>query len=251
MKPLFALLLLITLSLGCTEPPLAPEASDAEAFDEGRLFAADDHTGRAEVQFASLEVFQAAGPAGEGALLDEGDTFPPTRGSRAKLLRGKDFVQVNIHTTGLPPGAYTTWWVLINETEACAPSSDPARPDLVGDCGWDEVFDIGGPSHPAVYWSTGGIVQPNGVGHFRDRTRIGEDLGEPGAQHLWGPGLTNPEDVMVIAIVKYHGAASDDPDERYLQTHTLLGLCDGAANALPNGQCFDPQWALFAPDHDD
>jgi hypothetical protein len=55
---------------------------------------------------------------------------------------------------------------------------------------------------------------------------------------------------MVISIIKYHGPPSDDPDVLYDQTHTLLGSCDQGVNGFFDGQviqCFDPQWAIFAP----
>lgn len=244
---LFSLLGIILL--GCEEAPVtSPELLSQDGQADGvattQLFAAT----HAVVSFSSVGIFQPAGPAGARGVLTEGDTFGPTKGSRAKILRGADHIQVNIHTTGLPPGAYTTWWALINDTGACVPSTNPMRPDIIGDCGFDELFDIGGPSAPAVFWSTGGIVQSNGIGNFQDRTYVGEPFGDPfPRQHLWGPGLTNPAGAMVFYIIKYHGPASDDPVELYEQTHTLLGLCDDRANAFPppNGNCFDPQWAIF------
>lgn len=244
MKRAFTLLFMIPLLLvACSELPVAPE-SEEDFVSEPTLTASKN----THVSHTTVEPFQAAGdPMGVG-LLEEGSQWPPTKGSRATLVRGADYVQVNIHTTGLPPGAYTTWWAIINETDECVPSEDPAFPDVVGDCGFDELFDVGGPSVPSVFWATGGIVQSNGVGNFQDRTYVGEEFGDPfPVQHLWGPGLTNPKGAMVVSIIKYHGPPSDDPDELYEQTHTLLGSCNAAANARPNGQCFDPQWAIFAP----
>lgn len=252
MKPHgYILIGVLALFLGCDESVVAPEAGRSETPKpaDTQLFAAKN----AVVSFTAVQTFQPAGPAGARGVLTEGDTFEPTKGSTAEIQRGADYLQVNIHTTGLPPGAYTTWWAIINEPDACVPSTDPAFPDIVGDCGFDEVFDFNpetgevGPSLPSVFWSTGGIVQSNGVGNFQDRTRVGEAFGDPfPLQHLWGPGLTSPASAIVFYIIKYHGPPSDDPDELYAQTHTLLGLCDDRANGLPDGNCFDPQWAVFS-----
>jgi hypothetical protein len=75
------------------------------------------------------------------------------------------------------------------------------------------------------------------------------DTSDDPQQHIFGPGLVNPKTAEVWVIIKYHGPASDDPDELYLQTHTLQGLCEEGANAYDLGpgfgiQCFDPQIAI-------
>lgn len=263
MRTNIALSICFVLSLALIGCDAGPVASDLEA-DNGAALESYRTAAKTQVDRVDVQAFlPAGGIAGvddEGNLvpcsnddpcpLEPGTMYPPTKGGKAKLLRGADYVQVNIHTTGLPPGAYTTWWAIINETDECVPSADPDFPDIVGYCGFDELFDIGGPSMSSVFWSTGRIVQSNGVGNFQDRTDMGEASGESGTQHLWGPGLTNPKGAMVISIIKYHGAPSDDPDVLYDQTHTLLGSCDQGVNGFFDGQviqCFDPQWAIFAP----
>ncbi len=183
---------------------------------------------------ADVTVFQEAGPAGERGVLTEGDFFPPTNGGFSSLRRGEDRLQFNLHTTGLPPGAYTNWWVIWNDPSQC---SD-------GVCGPDDFFNAA--ADFSVFWATGGMVESDGVGNFRARISEGEDAPGPDG-FIAGNGLTDAENATVMIILKYHGLASDDPDEVFLQTHTLLGLCDDRANAKLNGNCFDPQWVTHHP----
>ena len=135
---------------------------------------------------------------------------------------------LHLHTTGLPAGAYTNWWIIFNNPDGCA-----------GECGLPDVFP-GGPSNPSVFWATGGVVQDNGVGNFQATIDEGEPSKGPDG-FLLGTGLMDAANAEVHIIIKYHGPASNDPDDFFLQTYTLLGLCDDRANALPDGNCFDPQ----------
>lgn len=191
-----------------------------------------------KVDHAEVEAFQPAGDYG-GGVLTPGTMFPPTHGGTSKLIRHANGVRYNIHTTGLPQGAYTVWIVTINEPENCA-----THPCTVADV-------LGNPDVDAtVFWSDGGIVQANGVGNFKARIHKGV-LPEGDGQIGWpGNGLLDPYGAEIHLIVKYHGLASSDPDVLYAQTHTLLGSCEEDANAK-NGslgvQCFDPQFAIHSP----
>jgi len=193
---------------------------------------------RVVVSKAEMQVFTPAGPFGGGVLVP-GTIFPPTKGGTTILKRGRDCLQYTTHTTGLPAGAYTNWWVLWNNPENCL---DPSN------CGFDDFFVDGA----ATFWATGGVVQANGVGNFQDRHCVGDDLGFPGSQNLIGNGLTNPMGAVFWSIIKYHGPASDDRDVLFHQTHTVLGSCFEGANAFDFGppfgvQCFDPQLAILVP----
>jgi len=42
---------------------------------------------------------------------------------KADLKRSKEGVNLTVRTTGLEPGnAYTIWWVIFNDPEACSPT---------------------------------------------------------------------------------------------------------------------------------
>lgn len=192
------------------------------------------------VSRAEVVAFQPAGDFG-GGVLAPGTFFPPTGRGESRLLRRAGGIKYKLRTTGLPPGAYTNWMVVINNPEECD-----------GDCDDADVF--GNPAtNSSVFWVTGGVVDDDGRGKFRGKVKVGEISSDP-AQHIFGPGLINPEGAEIHIIVKYHGPVSDDDDDFYLQTHTLTGLCDMDANAffipgLPFGevQCFDPQLAIHKP----
>lgn len=179
-----------------------------------------------------MVAFQAAGSIG-GGVLEPGTTYPPTTHGFATLKRGDDWVQVNIQTRGLPAGAYTVWWVVFDTPDGC---TNP--------CGENDLFNSD--AHVSVFFATGGVVHGNGAGSFRARYRFGDDLGEPGSQHILGDGSLDPSRAEVHNIIRYHGPASADPATLFEQTHTLLGGCSQGANAVDLGEpfgihCFDPQ----------
>lgn len=184
------------------------------------------------VSTAPVFAFVPAGDIG-GGVLEPGTFYPPTTHGFATLKRGSDWIQVNIQTSGLPAGAYTVWWIVFATPEGC-----------VQGCGEDDLFDPD--ANVSIFWATGKVVREGGVGSFRARHRVGDDLGEPGKQLILGDGSLDPTKAEIHNIIKYHGPVSDDPATLYEQTHTLLGSCFEGANALDFGdpfgvQCFDPQ----------
>lgn len=237
MKKLALLLTLpLVLSFGCTK-------EDLYALFHGH----DDHK-KPIVQHAEADIFMPAGEfGGEHNVLEPGTFFPPADGSHATLRRGYDYIQFNLHTTGLPPGAYTIWYVIFNDPNACS-----------DECGEDDLFL----PKTAIVWATGGMIHESGIGNFRDKLYVGERR-EPGSQEaMLGEGLDyplyDPKGAEVHLIVKYHGPASDDPDVLYEQLNTVLGSCgeNEGANSVDLGppfgiQCFDPQAVIFpAPGED-
>lgn len=166
---------------------------------------------------------------------------PPSRRPPgfATLKRGRDWVQVNIQTSGLPSGAYTVWWVIFNSPDGCG-----------GGCGVDDLFNT--EAQVSVFWAAGGVVGDNGIANFRARHDVGDALGEPGVQHILGDGSLNPAQAEIHNVSKYHGPASENTQTLFEQTHTLLGSCFEGANAVDPGppfgvQCFDPQATVHLP----
>lgn len=248
-----ALLLLVfgfgTL-LGCDTATVDPsEPVSAEPDVQGTSQTIDELMARVEreadgagkhvtVDLARAQIFGPAGDYG-GGVLTPGTTFPPDR-SLSVLLRWDDGVGIFTVTTGLPPGAYTTWWVFFNNPEACLlPDADSGSRCSIPDLFTPETV-------PSAFWSTGGVVGPSGIGFFHDRTGVGEVPEREDQIAFPGPGLLKPRTAELHYIIKYHGPASSDPDVLYEQTHTLLGSCFEGANAHDTGpafgvQCFDPQ----------
>lgn len=82
------------------------------------------------------------------------------------LTRSDDSVSIKLKTTDLTPGAYTMWWVVFNNPEACV--NGP------GHCGEDPAdFAVDGPAGFGFTWADGGIVGPNGEHTFTSRLREG------------------------------------------------------------------------------
>ena len=227
MKHLHLLVLsLCVLLLGCTQEELYSLLSK-------------HHT---VVQHTEVEKFMPAGElGGPKNVLKPGTFSPPTEGGKATLRRGSDYIQFTMHTTGLPKGAYTVWYVIFNDPDACS-----------GECGEDDLFL----PKTAVVWATGKVVMSSGVGNFSDKLYVGERREPETQEGILGESLMSPlqnaHGAEVHLIVKYHGPASRDPHTRYEQLHTLLGSCgkDEGANSFDAGavfgiQCFDPQVAVF------
>ena len=194
----------------------------------------------AVAQTASLRAHEAAGAEG-GGVLTLGETFPPAEDSEAVLERQQDCLEYAIATTGLPPGAYTNWWLIFIRPKDCrdAPFGIPCGAN-------DAVPDTGVAA--SVFWATGGVVGTDGVGTFAGRTCVGSDLGTPASQHFLGPGLLDPHGAVVKLVVKYHGPAYDDSKGLFSQTHTALGGCLSGANAIigrDGVRCFDTQIVGF------
>ena len=143
----------------------------------------------------AVVAFQEAGDVGGGAL-EPGTSFPPTNRGFATLKRGDDWIRSNIHTSGLPAGTYTVWWVIFNDPEHCDGPCDGG--DLLNP-------DAG----VTIFFATGGVIGENGIANFRAHYTEGDDLGEPDTQHVLGDGALDPSRAEVHMIIKYHGPPSD------------------------------------------
>ena len=184
-------------------------------------------------QHTKMFVFQTSqGVMGNGSIIN---------GSSAKLTRSDDAVWLRINTTGLPAGAYTVWWVIFNNPEACdGPCDDP---DL-----FNPAVMAGG------FWATGAVVDANGVGHFRAHLEEGELPSLPGQVELPGSSpLLDTKKAQILVLLRYHGPVV--PAILTKQITTGFGGCiagppgqppppdpDPAHRIYP---CYEPQGALF------
>ena len=158
--------------------------------------------------------------ASDGSLL----AGPVIRGSSAKLTRGDGLVWLRINTTGLPAGAYTLWWVIFNNPDACGADGCTGG-------------DFGNPAVAAsALFATGGVVLENGIGHFRAHL----EENDPPGQVLFGPGLVTASGAEIHIIVRYHGPAGTG-DLLTAQTTTFGGGCMGMDPIYPIFPCYDPQ----------
>ena len=176
-------------------------------------------------------------------LQDHGGVFvmnPQTRGT-SDLTRSADGISINIDTTDLPVGAYSTWWVIFNNPAGC---SD-------GECGENDVLPPPGTAQAevSVLWATGGIIGPDRMGHFS--ASLGLGLESAAGQVIYGDGLTNPMGADVHMIVRYHGPAVwSDADALLGQMSSFQGECTpGSSLGVGSGSfdCFDPQATVHNP----
>jgi hypothetical protein len=189
---------------------------------------------------AKMHLFQSA----QGVMADGSDV----QGSAVTLSRGDSVVWIRANTTRLPPGTYTTWWVVFNNPSACEGACDMA--DFPQNGGNPDVM-------ASVLYATGGAVGSNGVGYFIAYLEEGV-LPTPGSQHRFGPGLLDAESAEIHFVVKFHGPPASDPTLLEKQTTTIWGGCSGGPGQPPDPveadqlfPCYDPQAAALPRPGDD
>ncbi len=149
--------------------------------------------------------------------LDETEAVLGTAGS---LVRGYNFLRVEISAKELPEGAYTFWWHL-------------AHPD-------EEV---------SILWAGSTVVASvNDNVTLNSELRAGE-ANAPGdifIGHGLQPGTAS--DVSVELWVRSHGPLSNDPEIAKEQLTKPFGGCTDERNPNPRASdypCWNPQRAVF------
>ncbi len=151
---------------------------------------------------------------------------PEVPGAYATLIRNKNGITTNVHTTVADAGAYTLWWVIYNHPENCT------NPDDTYSCEYDE---------PDIVVNATGHVSSGGNLNLSAWVGIG---GPYSGEIIYdGPddSLTNPTGAVVLLVVRYHGPAI--PGMIPTQINTYLGGCPEDSGA----PCADEQLVLFAP----
>jgi hypothetical protein len=165
--------------------------------------------------------------------------FSTVNGSSAKLTRGESVIWMRVNTTQLPAGAYTNWWVIFNNPAACS-----------GGCGPDDFANEA--VKGSVLFATGGIVGPDGVGHFEAHLEEGV-LPVGDGKVFFGPGLLDAQHAEIHYVVRYHGPVSTNPVILQKQIGTSFGGCmpflpDFPPDPVPEHQiyaCYDPQGTML------
>ncbi len=154
--------------------------------------------------------------------------------SGARLTRFEDGLKMEINTSGLPNGAYTHWWLIFNNSLNC---------EVPGICTPQDV------ASPAVetseMWGAGVIVN-DGTMSAESIVRVGEAQGEV----PFGNGLTNPEDALIVYVLKWHGPVSDDPEVRRGQlNYSRDPYCETRPEPGPTGfgYCPNVQMSFVSP----
>ena len=155
---------------------------------------------------------------------------PEVPGASATIVRNRNGITVNVHTTVADAGVYSLWWVIFNHPETQCTSTDDAYP-----C----EFDL-----PDIVVNAAGKISSGrdldisawlGVGG----PYSGEVICPGFAGPCSGDGLTNPQGALVLLVIRYHGPAT--PGIIPQQLTTYFG---GPDNCAP---CSDEQLVLFVP----
>lgn len=140
----------------------------------------------------------------QGALVSVNSVFtfddPPEEieGATSTLVRTDNGISMELTTSGLEPGAYTIWFVVFNNPEACFLGSD-----MCGEA--DEDFAVGGPTRFGFTYATGHIVDDSGEATFAGHLKAGEVLLNNDLE--LDEVLENARTAEIHLIVRYHGPA--------------------------------------------
>jgi hypothetical protein len=146
----------------------------------------------------------------------------PVPGAYATLVRNKEGLTTNVHTSLASGGVYTIWWVIFNHPEDCSSHlCIDDLPDLVVNA-TGRIVPLGSPANFGAWVGMGGPYS-------------GEIILE-GAD----PSLTNPAGALITLVIRYHGAPI--PGMIPEQLSTFEGGCPGGVG------CVDEQLVFFPGD---
>lgn len=142
----------------------------------------------------------------------------PSAGST--LLRNKDGVYFDLHTSSLMPGvAASAWLAVFNNPEFCAETI--CTPN-----------DFANPLVDGTLFSTGGVVVGrDGKAVYGAYRAVGDLTGaRPGVG--FGAGLKHPLTAQIHIVVRTHGMASEDPAILEQQLTMFNGNCPGGVGCV-------------------
>jgi len=151
----------------------------------------------------------------------------------SRLRVRSDGVCVTTRSRNLPSGAYTSWWTIYNNPDACT----QPLPYGNGKCGSFESRDPA--TEGTVMFANSFIVGPDGK--TRNNACIG--VGELTHIVLRGSGLGDPFSAEIHHTLRYHGpAAYGDTPALGAQLNEFFGGCQTDTQA--GFPCFDPHNAV-------
>jgi hypothetical protein len=182
----------------------------------------DDDGGRRRGTYQTANMFRAGNPAMK-------------RGGAATLYRFRQRLEMRVATSGLDENsAYTVWWVVFNNPEAC-----------IGGCGPD---DLANPAvNAAVFYAAGFVTGGDGMGTTEDGTANVSAYVNAGAlpegvevvPEATGDRLErgNGFAAEVHIVVRSHGTVNRG------HVHEQIGSFNGGCNP----GCANQQAAIFMP----
>jgi hypothetical protein len=157
---------------------------------------------------------RAGGPANVtvNPVFNLDDDFTLVEGATSTLIRTDNGISMVLTTGGLAPGAYTIWFIVFNDPEACF---NPPADDIP--CGDDPAdFEVGNPARSGFTLATGHIVDDSGEATFAGHLNVGDLLLNNDLE--LDEVLENARTAEVHLIVRFHGEA--DPGRIHEQLRT-------------------------------
>lgn len=156
-------------------------------------------------------------------------TDPPqlVGGATSTLVRTNNGISMELTTSGLEPGAYTIWFVVFNNPDACF-----LGPDMCGLA--DEDFEVGGPAGFGFTYAAGHIVDDSGEATFAGHLKTGAALLNDDLE--LDEVLENARTAEIHLIVRYHGPAVPGRIPEQIRT-----------GEFDNPNVFDLQFAVNPP----
>lgn len=197
----------------------------------GLLYAPAIFAMAADISTADVGIFAVAGDLdipGPG-VIDPDLLDDPIPGSWSKLVRNDSGLSISTHTSGLPPGAYTFWWIIDEDGNGFSPTN----PRSIG-------INAGGK-----------VVGSNGIGNFGAHLPVGAIPPQDWVTILRnGDGtFDTPRTANVMVVLRYHGPKFKGLVDE--QISTFLGGCInvGGTGISPSGDfvCYDPQRTIHMP----
>lgn len=159
------------------------------------------------------------------------------------LRRTKNGLTINYKSNELMPGhAYTMWWVIFNNPEACA-----TQPCSMDDFMNEEVKTV-------LLYGAGHLVGQSGKGNFSSHIKVGDDTGSInellGLPEVDGLMEGNAFTAEVHMILRSHGPAI--PGQINEQISTFPGGCEvdfEPFTEIPDeeGECGDVEMSIHLP----
>lgn len=172
--------------------------------------------------------------------------FEPVTRSHSTLTRTARGAMATMDLAEIRPGhAFTLWWMVFNNPEAC--SARPCPPEALGN-----------PDTGPSFFGTGGGRVSDAFGHVRLEAGVVAGAGLPNDvdEAFFGEGLTAPLTAEIQLVVRDHGSAeglaADDPAlEASLSTlfAGLSGDCPFVVTDDPDTHdCREPAIAFHLPE---
>lgn len=175
----------------------------------------------------------------------------PVADAQSTLIRNDSGLTATMNTSGLKPGhAYTMWWVVFNNPDACENGCD-------GEDVGAAIMSGVNPAGIGVLYGGGVLTGGNGRLNIGSQLQVGSTAGCQ-TNNLFAEvctPLTNPMDAVVVLVLHDHGPPIPGLVQEMISTFEggcnryIIGNTDFVVEeyGLGDYDCFSPQASVHAP----